>query len=405
MPEWAVWLSGRRKRKRSVEQRERVAGAGEVLAGAREQARGERGLPDKVGHRRRILVVDDDPALRLLLQTTLAADEYAVEDASSAEEAAEIARFWRPSLVVLDVGLPGISGLAFCRELKTDSLFGAPTVLLLTGAETEPDDVKAAGADALLRKPFSPLELVSLIDRLPDGEPVLGQKPEDADTEQLLVYARDLNRLLQIERAQRRLLQQAYRQTVTALTDALEAKDRRTRLHALRVQRFALELTASVDDSLLDDPSLEYGFILHDVGKIGIPDAILNKRGPLDPAEVRLMQQHPLIGAEILSDIPLLNGQGIGIVRSHHERWDGCGYPDRLAGDEIPVGARIFAVADALDAMTHDRPYRKRLAWEEAVDEIVAQDGRQFDSEVVAAFASREQRLRRIHEDLAPSAA
>jgi ribonuclease P protein subunit RPR2 len=368
--------------------------------------RNEWNLEGGLESRRRILVVDDDPALRLLLQTTLAADEYMVEDASSAEEAAEIARFWRPTLVVLDVGLPGISGLAFCRELKSNDAYGSPTVILLTGADMTPDEVKASRADALLRKPFSPLELVSLVDRLPGGETVLGSEHvEKAGAEQLLVYARDLNRVLEVERVQRRLLQHAYRQTVAALTDALEAKDPRTRLHALRVQRYATELTGYVDRRLLDDASLEYGFLLHDIGKIGVPDAILNKRGTLDPTERSLMQQHPVIGADILSDIPLLDGQGLHVVRSHHERWDGTGYPEGLGGDEIPVGARIFAVADALDAMTNDRPYRERLTWEAAVDEILAEAGRQFDPRVVAAFAVREQRLRRIHEDLAPKVA
>jgi ribonuclease P protein subunit RPR2 len=359
---------------------------------------------DALGQRRRILVVDDDPALRLLLQTTLAAEEYALEDASSAEEAAEVARFWRPTLVVLDVMLPGMSGLAFCRELKTNSAFGDPAVILLTGSDTAQDEVKEAGADALLRKPFSPLELVNLVDRLPERDTALVE-PEHAGAEQLLVYARDLSRLLSVERMQRRLLQQAYRQTVTALTDALEAKDRRTRLHALRVQRYGLELTAIVDPSLLDDPSLEYGFLLHDLGKIGIPDAVLNKPGPLDRGEWALMQQHPLIGVEMLGDIPLLDGQGIRVVRSHHERWDGSGYPDGLAGEEIPIGARIFAVADSLDAMTSDRPHRAGLEWPAAVEEILAGEGGQFDPRVVAAFAVREQKLHRIRDDLAVSAA
>jgi ribonuclease P protein subunit RPR2 len=359
---------------------------------------------DALGQRRRILVVDDDPALRLLLQTTLAAEEYALEDASSAEEAAEVARFWRPTLVVLDVMLPGMSGLAFCRELKTNSAFGNPAVILLTGSDTAQDEMKEAGADALLRKPFSPLELVNLVDRLPERDTALVE-PEHAGAEQLLVYARDLSRLLSVERMQRRLLQQAYRQTVTALTDALEAKDRRTRLHALRVQRYGLELTAIVDPSLLDDPSLEYGFLLHDLGKIGIPDAVLNKPGPLDRGEWALMQQHPLIGVEMLGDIPLLDGQGIRVVRSHHERWDGSGYPDGLAGEEIPIGARIFAVADSLDAMTSDRPHRSGLEWPAAVEEILAGEGGQFDPRVVAAFAVREQKLHRIRDDLAVSAA
>jgi ribonuclease P protein subunit RPR2 len=355
--------------------------------------------------RPRILIVDDDAGLRLLLRTTLAADEFDVQEASSAEEASDVARFWQPTLIVLDVGLPGASGLAFARELKSKHLFGAPTVILLTGADTSAREAEDAGADALLRKPFSPLELVSLIDRLHLGgaEPIIEREPIDA--EQAVVYARDLSRLLQIERAQRRLLQQAYRQTVTALADALEAKDPATGMHALRVQRYALELTEAFDPSLLDDPSLEYGFLLHDIGKIAIPDPILNKPGPLSQNELQIVHRHPLIGAEMLRDVALLSGEGLSVVRSHHERWDGRGYPDGLTEEEIPRGARIFALADALDAMTSERPYRSAFTWDEAVDEILAQDGSQFDPRVVSAFALREPKLRRIRYELGKHAA
>src|SRR5204863_8970159 len=140
---------------------------------------------------------------------------------------------------------------------------------------------------------------------------------------------------------------------------------------------------------LLSDPSLEYGFLLHDIGKIGIPDSVLDKAGPLNPAERRLMRRHTLIGSELLAEVPLLEGEGLQVVRSHHERWDGQGYPDGLVGAEIPPAARIFAVADTLDAMTTDRPYRRRCTWDQAVDEILRESGRQFDPRVVAAFATR----------------
>lgn len=353
---------------------------------------------------RRILVVDDDPGLRLLLRTTLADDEIAVEEASSAEAAIELVRSWEPTLVILDIGLPGASGLAFCRELKHNASFCAPAVILLTGADTGADEARMAGADALLRKPFSPVELVGLIDRLPNGSLALEANPEPAEKEQLIVYARDLSRLLQAERRQRRLLQHAYRATVTALTDALEARDPRTGTHALRVQRYALELADAVHPSLLADTSLEYGFLLHDIGKIAIPDHILNKPGPLTEPELQVMRQHPRVGAQILRDVALLDGQGIAVVRSHHERWDGRGYPDQLVAADIPIGARIFAVADTLDAMTSDRPYRTALPWPTAAEEIIAESGRQFDPRIVAAFTRRQPRLRRIHEDLIPAA-
>jgi ribonuclease P protein subunit RPR2 len=359
-------------------------------------------LPElEVPTRRRLLLVDDDAGLRLLLRTTLAADECAVEETASAEEAADLARFWRPSLVVLDVGLPGMSGLAFCHELKEKPVYGSPRVILLTGGETSADDAVDSGADALLRKPFSPLDLLGLIDRLLEGDVLPLRTAEAASPDQLLAYARDLQEVVQVERAQRRLLQHAYRQTVTAFTDALEARNEGTGQHALRVHRYALELTEAVAPGLLDDASLEYGFLLHDIGKIGIPDAILDKAGPLQDGELRLMRKHPLIGAELLANVPLLDGEGLQVVRSHHERWDGSGYPDGLAEEEIPKGARIFAVADALDAMTTDRPYRPRLSWDEAVDEILRESGHQFDPHVVNAFARREQRLRRTQHELA----
>jgi putative two-component system response regulator len=344
---------------------------------------------------KRVLVVDDDSRLRLLLRSTLAADAYVVEEASSAAEAERIAERWRPELVVLDVNMPGRDGLSFCRELKSKS---APdtAVILLTGGETTFEEATAAGAVALLRKPFSPLELIKLIDAHLEGRLVAVQEAEPTGSEQLVAYARDLSRVLQAERAQRRVLEQAYRQTMSTLTDVLEARHPQTQRHALRVQRLAVELTRHVEPSLLRSPSLEYGFLLHDIGKIGISDAILDKAGPLADDERELMRQHPLIGEQILSGVKLVEGAGIAVVRSHHERWDGTGYPDGLAGESIPVGARIFAVVDAVDAMTQYRPYREPLSWEQAVGEVQKHAGSQFDPEIAACFLACEQSLRRL---------
>jgi len=331
---------------------------------------------------------------------TLAAAEFDLQEVASAEEADEAARFWRPAVVLLDVNLPGMDGLAFCERLTRDGVHGSPTVILLTGARLTDADARAAGAHAILRKPFSPLELIALIDELskPSDELIVGRA--EPDLEQLLVYARDLSRVVEVERTQRRLLQNAYRQTVVALADALEAKDPETGRHAQRVQRYALTLTEVVDPGLLDDPSAEYGFLLHDVGKIGVPNRILDKREPLTSSEWEQIKAHPTIGAAILSEVTLLQGHGIEIVQSHHERWDGSGYPQGLVGESIPIGARIFAVADALDAMTSDRPYRRALSWEHASNEILVMSARQFDPRVVKGFAIREQRLRRIYDEL-----
>ena len=156
--------------------------------------------------------------------------------------------------------------------------------------------------------------------------------------------------------------------------------------------------------ALFDEPGLEYGFILHDIGKIGIPEAVLRKPGPLTESERRLIETHTILGEQMVGEAALLRGHGARVVRSHHERWDGQGYPDRLAREDIPLGARIFSIADALDAITSDRPYRPASTWEEAAAEIAAGAGTQFDPEVVDAFHDREEALERIHSEFNVSA-
>jgi response regulator RpfG family c-di-GMP phosphodiesterase len=352
---------------------------------------------------RRVLIVDDDAALRSLLHATLTA-EFEVAEAEDAEQASDLARFWRPRVVLLDVAMPGLDGLAFCSDLKRKPVYGKPLVVLLTGTETGEEEARRVGADALLRKPFSPLELVSVVDRLSGADGIeTGTELAERPSDQALLYARDLSRLLEIERVQRRVLKDAYRETVAALANALEAKDTGTGSHSLRVRHYAADLTAAVEPTLLHDPSLEYGFLLHDVGKIGVPSELLEKQGPLSARETELMRLHTVIGAQILGGVTFLQGEGLNVIRSHHEHWDGSGYPDGLAGKEIPLSARIFSVADALDAMTGERPYRLPVSWEAAAREISMQRGRQFDPAVVGVFIEKKEGLRRLFE-LTPAA-
>ena len=310
----------------------------------------------------RVLLVDDDAGLRALLRTTFDVFDIDVDEAAGAAEARELIRADPPDVIVLDVVMPGMDGLEFCRELKSNAETRNIAVVLLSGSEGGSRvAADAAGAEAFVPKPFSPLELLAVVERLSGGlygVPFRATKKIGSEGEQLLLYARDLRHLLQIERAQRSLVQEAYRQTVAAFASALESKDTRTRAHSERVQRYALELARTMDSELADDPSAEYGFLLHDVGKIGIPDRVLQKPAPLTEPERALMQTHTILGEQMLAGVALLQGPGVRIVRSHHERWDGDGYPDRLVREEIPTGARIFAVADTLDAMTSDRVYR-----------------------------------------------
>jgi response regulator RpfG family c-di-GMP phosphodiesterase len=350
----------------------------------------------------RILVVDDDENLRALLRTSFELADIEVEEAENATEAARRIAERHPDVIVLDVGMPGVDGITFCRGLKSDPRTRDIPVALLTGNADAELTGWQAGAGAFLRKPFSPLALLTVVERLaartsPGAQPPVASPPP-AD-KQLLMYAQDFRHLLELERAQRHLLQEAYRETVVALAHALESKDGGTGAHSERVRRYASELAAAVDPYLLEEPSLEYGFILHDVGKIAIPDAVLGKREPLTDGEWRLLQNHPKLGEQMVGKAALLRGHGVDVVRSHHERWDGSGYPDGLVGEQIPLAARIFAVADALDAITSDRPYRSARGWSDAVGEIVSRSGTQFDPNVVNVFLQREEGLRRVYDE------
>lgn len=351
----------------------------------------------------RILLVDDEPALRELLRATLESVEITVDEAASALEAETVVRRRKPDLVVLDLRMPGLSGAEYCAQLKSQPRTRDIPVVILTAADPEDArDAERAGAAAVVHKPFSPLELLAVVESLIGRTPVpvpARRKTRDGDEEEVVLYARDLRHLLELERSQRKLLEDSYLETVTALATALESKDGATRAHSQRVQRYAMELLEAITPG--SSHAYEYGFLLHDIGKIGIPDAILLKPGPLTRAERKRMQTHTVIGEQMLSGVAVLKAEGLQIVRSHHERWDGRGYPDGIAGADVPLGARVFAVADALDAMTSNRPYRRALPWRAARAEIVGQSGKQFDPDVVDAFRERESSLVEVRRELA----
>ena len=215
-------------------------------------------------------------------------------------------------------------------------------------------------------------------------EELARREREATDKErQLERYAADLRETYKRERARAQFLERAYRATVTAMANAVEARDTYTGKHAERVAAYGMDIVRTLKVPLDDDPATEFSFLLHDVGKVAIPDAILLKPGPLTVEERSVMQKHPVIGAEIVRDFL---GDSAAVVRSHHERWDGRGYPDGLAEEEIPLAARVFAVADVLDALTTTRPYRPASPIAEARAMIVAEAGTHFDPEVIAGF-------------------
>jgi HD-GYP domain-containing protein (c-di-GMP phosphodiesterase class II) len=211
---------------------------------------------------------------------------------------------------------------------------------------------------------------------------------EAADKElQLQRYAADLRETFKQERARAQELRRSYMATVRALSNAVEARDAYTGKHAERVAAYGIVIARKFSPELEVTPELEFGYLLHDVGKVAIPDAILYKPSSLDEHERALMSRHPVIGAEIVQGIEFLT-DAAEVVRSHHERWDGTGYPDGLAGEEIPLAARVFSVADVLDALTTDRPYRPACSLRHARAVITAESGTQFDPRVVDAFNS-----------------
>jgi putative two-component system response regulator len=262
----------------------------------------------------------------------------------------------QPDLVVLDIGLPGIDGLEVCARLRAEPRNATLPIIMLT-ARAQLDDLVSglgAGADDYLAKPFRQPELLARI-----------------------------RAALRLRAALVRM--ETAHAVVAALANAVEAKDPITEHHCQRLAFLSARLTDRLDLDHATAETIAYGALLHDVGKIGIPEAILTKPGPLDEAEWELMRRHPEIGERICR--PLGAGAGfLPIIRHHHERWDGRGYPDRLAGEAIPLGARIVAVADAFDAMTHDRHYRVARSVADALAEIHAAAGNQFDPELARLF-------------------
>jgi ribonuclease P protein subunit RPR2 len=229
-------------------------------------------------------------------------------------------------------------------------------------------------------------ELVEEIERL--RAELARREQESADKErQLERYAADLRETFKQERARSLELRESYMATVRALSNAVEARDAYTGKHAERVAAYGMEVARALGLPLAELPEIEFGFLLHDIGKVAISDRILFKPDSLSDKEREIMEEHPIKGSEIIRDIGFL-GDAAAVVRSHHERWDGGGYPDGLAREQIPLAARVFAVADVLDALTTDRPYRPASTLAAARELINAESGSHFDPQVVAAFNS-----------------
>jgi putative two-component system response regulator len=309
-----------------------------------------------------ILVCDDDPHVRDFLVAFLAREGYATVVATHGREALELVRQHPPDLVLLDVDMPEMNGFEACRALKQDERTALIPVTMLTGGGGASQRTLGieAGADDFLNKPI--------------------------DGATLRARIRSQIRL-------KRMIDQLERTETVIFSMArwVEFKDHYTEGHLRRVAGFS-EQTAWACGLRSDDlVTVRYAGILHDIGKIAVPDAILSKVGPLSDDERRILERHSDHGAEIVA--PLRFAQTVApIIRAHHERWDGAGYPQGLAGEAIPIGARIISVVDAWDAMTTDRPYRNALDDAEATRRLRESAGSQWDRRIVEVFLQLQER-------------
>jgi response regulator RpfG family c-di-GMP phosphodiesterase len=338
----------------------------------------------------RVLVIDDDVVLCGLVREALELEGIHVDEAHHVLEADRMLQGRVPDAVVLDIGLPGIDGLFYCSRLREDPATRSIPIIAISGSEHNGASAIAAGATAFVQKPFDPLELLTLLERAIGVTPLTNAFGPGVPAEAATENAAELGRLIEIGRRRHELFDGAYRATLAAIAESLEIRGLDSTAHTRRVTAYAMRLTVEVAPAISDDPGLEWGFMFHDIGNIGIPDRVLLKRGSLRTEDWLCLHEHTTIGERLLRHVPLLAGEGLRVVRSHHERWDGSGYPDKLTGPEIPLGARIFAVADALDAMTDRRPYRRPLRWEAAMARICKGAGTQFDPDVVDGLVACE---------------
>ena len=327
----------------------------------------------------RILIVDDEVEITEILADLLS-DDYQCLKAASAEQALDLLGQYQFQLVISDITMPGMSGLDMIPHVK--QLSPETVVVMISGMQTVESAIGALrlGAFDYLMKPFDLRQVEAVVKRaLEHHDLVVAKQRYENHLEELVEQ-----RTAELDRALNSL-EGAYRSTLKALTAALETRDSETHGHSERVVSYSLRLGREYGLSSDEMKSLEFGSLLHDIGKIGVPDSILRKPAKLTEEEWVRMREHPMHGQQILRGIEFLQGAA-RVVAQHHEKWDGTGYPLGLRAEDIDICARIFAVADAFDAITSDRVYRRGKSYEAAAQELDDWSGRQFDPKVVGAF-------------------
>lgn len=327
----------------------------------------------------RLLIVDDEAEVRGVLHDLLSGP-YECGEAASAEDAIAELREKDYQLVISDITMSGMSGLEMIPHVKVVS--PDTVIVMISGMQTIESAINALrlGAFDYLMKPFDLRQAEAAVSRALDHHELIASKRRYENHLEELVTQRtaELDDALNS-------LENAYRSTLRALTAALETRDAETHGHSERVVTFSLRLGREYGLNSAEMKALEFGSLLHDIGKIGVPDAILRKPAKLTDEEWVRMREHPLHGQQILRGIKFLEGAA-RVVAQHHEKWDGSGYPLGLKAEEIDICARIFSVADAFDAITSDRVYRKGRSYQAAAEELNEWIGRQFDPKVVEAF-------------------
>jgi putative nucleotidyltransferase with HDIG domain len=327
----------------------------------------------------RILIVDDEREITEILSDLLSTN-FECETAGSAEEALDRLRRNDFPLVISDITMPGMSGLEMVPHVKRIS--PDTVVVMISGLQTVESAIEAMrlGAFDYVMKPFDLRQVEAVVKRaLEHHELIVAKQRYENHLEELVEQ-----RTAELDRALESL-EDAYRSTLKALTAALETRDSETHGHSERVVTYSLRLGREYGLDSDRMKALEFGSLLHDIGKIGVPDAILRKPAKLTDEEWVRMREHPSHGQQILRGIEFLE-KASRVVAQHHEQWDGSGYPLGLRGEDIDICARIFAVADAFDAITSDRVYRRGKSYEAAAEELDEWAGKQFDVKVVAAF-------------------